>query len=58
MTRKPRKRVIGQRELQEALDVISHKGDDEVEYKDEEPEEASSEPFLQYKSLPCPMPNT
>jgi choline-phosphate cytidylyltransferase len=67
MTRKPRKRLIGQERLEEVLDIVLQEGaeeeeleeeleDEELEDEDGDLEEAPAAPPSRYEPLPCPAP--
>ncbi|KAG0578955.1 hypothetical protein KC19_4G062600 [Ceratodon purpureus] len=59
MTRKPRKRLIGQQRLEEVLDIVLQEEVEEVEEledEDEELEEAPAVPPSRFEPLPCPAP--
>lgn len=63
MTRKPRKRLIGQQRLEEVLDLVLQEGqeleDEELEdeeFDDDEGELEDTTPPSRFEPLPCPAP--
>ena len=67
MTRKPRKRLIGQQRLEEVLDIVLQEDpaaeeleleEEELEDEEEEFEEVPAAPPSRFEPLPCPAPES